>query len=232
MKDSQTLMVRFCRIVERHPEVYDHNLAGYKTRQVDTEWEKIADCVRSELKEECTIEELKIKWKGIRSSFNRYKNKLITATEPKRCKKYYLYDTLHFLDPFTRPKGFSGKKAEDSFYNEGVVVSDDESKGSNDNNSVDEWNISEIKPDITVKEIIPETIMPQKRSNSSNPCPNCENAKKRRFAPDEENEDLQFFRSVIPEIKDFTNKEKRKFKMGVLKLIDDIESERDDEQSA
>lgn len=54
MRDNQELMIRFSKIVERHPEIYDQNLDAYKTRQVDVAWDKVAASVRSELKEECT----------------------------------------------------------------------------------------------------------------------------------------------------------------------------------
>lgn len=40
------------------------------------------------------------------------------------------------------------------------------------------------------------------------------------------NEDLQFFKSILSDIKNFTTKEKRKLKMGILQLIDDVENER------
>lgn len=42
----------------------------------------------------------------------------------------------------------------------------------------------------------------------------------------EEDNDLQFFKCMLPDIAHFTPQEKRKFKIGMLKLIDDIESER------
>lgn len=54
MKDERGLMVKFAKIVERHPEIYDQKLEAYKTRQLDASWEKIAFSVRNELKEECT----------------------------------------------------------------------------------------------------------------------------------------------------------------------------------
>lgn len=42
----------------------------------------------------------------------------------------------------------------------------------------------------------------------------------------EDNTDLQFFKSIIPDIAHFTTQEKRYLKMGILKLIDDIEESR------
>lgn len=52
------------------------------------------------------VDEVKVKWKGIRSSFNRYKAKLHqNNNEGGFFKKYYLYDHLRFLEPFVRPKG-------------------------------------------------------------------------------------------------------------------------------
>lgn len=56
-------------------------------------------------------------------------------------------------------------------------------------------------------------------------------AKKRKYEDIDHNdntdsEDLQFFKSIMPDIKDFSAKDKRRLKMGILQLIDDIESTR------
>ncbi|CAB3238943.1 unnamed protein product [Arctia plantaginis] len=230
MRDKRELMVKFAKIVERHPEIYDQNLEAYKTRQLDASWEKVASSVRNELKEECTVEELRAKWKGIRSSFNRYKSKLINPSDANPFKKYYLYDTLKFLDPFTKPKGSLLKE---SIFEE-CGIYEDESKS---NSSTEDWALAETKPNISDKRIPDNQIKSEPLDHQSvnniktSEYSNCGNSKKRKYSSedkgiDDDNEDLQFFKSILPDIRDFTNKEKRKLKMGILRLIDDLENER------
>lgn len=101
-------------------------------------------------------------------------------------------------------------------------------------NSIEEWNHIEIKPDFSNNFDKHEAETNEVTKKGSNDVSCQDNAKKRKCSMDnkdteEESEDLQFFRSILPDIRNFTIKEKRKFKMGILKLIDDIENERNDE---
>lgn len=91
--------------------------------------------------------------------------------------------------------------------------------------SVEEWNQIEIKPDFTgrLEKQDPDAAC------SSNPYGG---TKKRKFSfegpsNEDDNEDLTFFKSILPDIRNFTIKEKRKLKMGILQLIDEIEKEKE-----
>lgn len=127
----------------------------------------------------------------------------------------YFLNTLNF-----RPQ---------SMTTDSIFVYENESKESHENISLDECSSSEIKPDIS-KQIKADPLVNSRLSNaSSNEYTNY--YLKRKYSSedkviDEENEDLQFFKSILPDIRDFTHKEKRKLKMGILKLIDDLENER------
>lgn len=55
MRDNQSVMLQFVKIVERHPEIYNTTLDTYRMRSaVDKAWESIAESVRNEIQEECT----------------------------------------------------------------------------------------------------------------------------------------------------------------------------------
>lgn len=104
----------------------------------------------------------------------------------------------------------------------------------NTHSSIEEWNHIDIKPDFSNDFDKQKTDTNEVTKKSTNDVSYQENAKKRKCPienkdAEEEGEDLQFFRSILPDIRNFTIKEKRKFKMGILKLIDDIENERNDE---
>ncbi|CAH0605507.1 unnamed protein product [Chrysodeixis includens] len=230
MKDNQHLMIELVKIVERYPELYDLNLDSYRTRFSEEAWAKVAASVQAELNEECTVDEVKVKWKGIRSSFNRYKAKLHqNNNDSGGFKKYYLYDHLRFLEPFVRPKA-SPSRDQDKSCNFLYV---DNSDANTHSDSIDEWNPIEIKPDLSNNFDKHETDTSEPPKKTNNEQSHQENSKKRKLMEnkdaEEESEDLQFFRSILPDIRSFTIKEKRKLKMGILKLIDDIENERTDE---
>lgn len=54
MKDDRSVMTAFCNIVQRFPDLYDHNSDTYRRWCAESAWEKVADCVRNELNEDCT----------------------------------------------------------------------------------------------------------------------------------------------------------------------------------
>lgn len=104
------------------------------------------------------------------------------------------------------------------------------------NGSTDDWTLEETKPNID--NLIPDNqikseFLDHQSVNNMNTSEysDCGNSRKRKYSSedkgvDDDNEDLQFFKSILPDIRDFTNKEKRKLKMGILRLIDDLENER------
>ncbi|KAJ8733405.1 hypothetical protein PYW08_001703 [Mythimna loreyi] len=224
MRDNQNLMIEFVNIIKKYPEIYDATLDTYRTRFSEMAWLKVANQVKSELKEECTLEELKLKWKGIRSSYNRYRSRINLTQNDSTCKKYYLYDHLTFLEPFLKcnlkASGQDQDKSETSISDPCNFVNAD---GMETNEyCVDEWNQIEIKPDLTGKPD-PEA------TSSTEPY---FGTKKRKFSSEgasneDDNEDLAFFKSILPDIRNFTIKEKRRLKMGILQLIDDIEKEKE-----
>ncbi|XP_035438642.2 uncharacterized protein LOC118268308 isoform X1 [Spodoptera frugiperda] len=238
MRDSQNLMIEFVKIVQRYPEIYDASLDTYRTRFSEMSWAKVANHVRTELNEECTVEELKVKWKGIRSSFNRYKSKLAMSpfSNENTCKKYYLCDHLRFLEPFLRSKGVFRQLQEDQDKSEETnsdpcnyvnVDNIDESAVYNE----EEWNHIDIKPDVSTR---PDKQQEADTVQSSRPASESyDRNKKRRYSfegqstTEDDNEDLTFFKSILPDIRNFSIREKRKLKMGILQLIDEIEKERE-----
>ncbi|KAL0882337.1 hypothetical protein ABMA27_000846 [Loxostege sticticalis] len=227
---EQAAMIQFVKIIERFPDIYDHNLETYRRYTADKAWDKVVETVKAEMSMECTLEELKSKWKGIRSSYNRCRNKLI---EDKRkgitSKKYYLYDALRFLEPFTKPKGFIKRSTEENVFQDCDIEEEDyEQESTSETDS--KWGVIEIKPDPI--EAVDETNETNCYSDTDDQQINKKSKKRKHETKDssESNEDLHFFRSILPDIADFTTKEKRKLKIGILKLVDDIENQRQKKQ--
>ncbi|XP_049870235.1 uncharacterized protein LOC126369708 [Pectinophora gossypiella] len=237
MIDSQETMIQFVKIIERYPEIYDSTMDSYRIKYAAYKaWEKVAASVRKEMKEECTVNELKMKWKGIRSSFNRFKSK------PNPCRRYYLCDALKFLEPFIKKCSTQGGHQSPDTYDENSLEDVQEKESWIEFHELCEDQ--DIKPNIELlhKPVEASTSSDRRRmddasgSEDETYTPTKTKRKKSNDNPlsvstdtlrsDDNDDNMQFFKSVLPDIKDFTAKEKRKFKVGILKLIDEIEAER------
>ncbi|CAG9795211.1 unnamed protein product [Diatraea saccharalis] len=221
--DDQTSL-QFVKIVEKFPDIYDNNTDTYRRWCAHRAWDKIVDCVKDEMKIDCTVSELKSRWKCIRSSYSRYKAKLNKSRQDDSLppKKYYLSDALKYLDPYMKQKSVSGNDPEEEIVFETCFTNEDDSNSNkSDANNID-WTAIELKPDVL-------TINKSDSQFSETEEPLNINAKRKRLnsdSADADNDSLQFFKSILPDIEHFTVKEKRRLKMGVLKLIDDIENDR------
>ncbi|CAG9795212.1 unnamed protein product [Diatraea saccharalis] len=166
--DDQTSL-QFVKIVEKFPDIYDNNTDTYRRWCAHRAWDKIVDCVKDEMKIDCT------------------------GNDPE---EEIVFETC--------------------FTNE-----DDSNSNKSDANNID-WTAIELKPDVL-------TINKSDSQFSETEEPLNINAKRKRLnsdSADADNDSLQFFKSILPDIEHFTVKEKRRLKMGVLKLIDDIENDR------
>lgn len=161
---------------------------------------------------------------------------------------------MRFLEPFTKPKGYVyffislqsclTKEIYDIFTfifrfikrstEENVFQDCDNEEEDYEQESTSEtdskWGVIEIKPDPI--EAVDETNETNCYSDTDDQQINKKSKKRKHETKDsnESNEDLHFFRSILPDIADFTTKEKRKLKIGILKLVDDIENQRQKKQ--
>ncbi|XP_063377625.1 uncharacterized protein LOC134664817 [Cydia fagiglandana] len=251
--ESPNFVLGFVKIVEKHPVLYDQKLPHRTPHLCSITWEKVAEEVRNELKEDCAVEDLKAKWKGIRSSYARFKRK-IEKCKDIGTKQYYLYDSLTFLYPHTKHRATSLPGALDDYQGSDEdwdselsmqMLNEDPNDNKhfclNPSNSISMpvciGNNLVLNSSVKI-EPIDEDQLVDTTDNDDNQLRTEKHELKRKEPMDifeataakvqktEENADLQFFKSILPDIDHFTNSEKRKFKMGVLKLIDDIENNR------
>lgn len=47
-------MIQFVKIIERFPDIYDHNLETYRRYTADKAWDKVVETVKAEMSMECT----------------------------------------------------------------------------------------------------------------------------------------------------------------------------------
>lgn len=159
-----------------------------------------------------TVEECKAKWKNMRGCLTRYVRhlKITKGTPAKAIKPYYLYDALKFLIPFTKTKNTSSdvlKNTSPDFLKESALKEESS-----------EFYDRTDSPEPATKKIHIE--LPE-----SDPL---EEPTRVMYIPsgpgEEENADLNFFKSILPDIAVFTPHQKRKFKQRLLQIIDDIAS--------
>ncbi|XP_063532850.1 uncharacterized protein LOC134743389 [Cydia strobilella] len=253
--DSPNFVLGFVKIVERHPVLYDQKLPHRTPHLCSITWEKVAEEVRNDLQEDCSVDDLKAKWKGIRSSYARFKRKI------ERCKdfgtkQYYLYDSLSFLRPHTKHRATSLPGALDDYQGSDEDWDSELSmqmlnEDPNDNkhfalsptNSIAIpvciGNNLVLNSSVKIETIDEDQLVDTTDITNDDSQLGTEKHELKRKEPmdifeattakvqkPEENADLQFFKSILPDIDHFTKSEKRKLKMGVLKLIDDIENSR------
>lgn len=98
----------------------------------------------------------------------------------------------------------------------------------NEYNPIYTWRQTDVKSDLSNDNDLHSSRIDNITANNTRESITLDNLRKNKIERDldDDNEDLQFFKSILPDIKDFSNQEKRKLKMGVLKLIDDLENER------
>ncbi|XP_061710673.1 uncharacterized protein LOC133520318 [Cydia pomonella] len=240
--DNPTFVLGFVKIVERHPVLYDQKLPHRTPHLCSLTWEKVAEEVRNELQENCAVDDLKAKWKGIRSSYARFKRKIEQCKDGT--KQYSMIQSL--------PGALDDNQGSDveDWDSELSMQMLNENPNSNKHYSLSSSNSIAMPVCIGNNLVLNSSVkiepIDEDQHVDTTDITNDDNqlgtenkyelkrkepmdifeATTAKIQKTEENADLQFFKSILPDIDHFTKSEKRKFKMGVLKLIDDIENNR------
>lgn len=179
------------------------------------------------------MEDCKTRWKNLRACYSRHLKSLADGSAAKVKRPYYLAEDLHFLQPFTKTRKSKGiyKFLEVQIASpEGTQVAKSEppndSEDEHDSLSEHEESSSEGQQFSQVEHVEIPTVKRIAKCES-NP------KKKMCLSPTLidrntiklENPDLDFFKSVLPDMKEMTNDQKRRFKIGILKLAGQILNE-------
>lgn len=190
-----------------------------------------------------TVPECKERWKNLRASFTRFlkSTKLSSGFGTKYKKPYYLAEYLHFLKPFTKSREQSGMlqsvSLEPDTEGQGCdsepESSESVSKLHHDQEQVDEVRQNE-DPSINITgwhEDTPEDFIAPvskkvKRAISletvNRSVFHCCQDKKRPVQNEDEDPDLSFFKSVLPDMREMNAEQKRRYKIGILSLAQQI----------
>ncbi|KAK9889844.1 hypothetical protein WA026_007207 [Henosepilachna vigintioctopunctata] len=223
--------------IEKRPCLYDFTNSAYADKDFqEIKWQEIADIVGS------TVEECKARWRNLRGGLTRYLSKPMTLSGSRAAKKYYLYDDLHFLLPFIKTRVVNCKKdplsnsSDFDYLNEGSTYDGDSSDFDVKPSIVMDTEVDtkqlfqDKEPPNRKRGHTPEenepvahnTKVPKETSRKED---SFGEAVKMYFAErlaKEANPDLEFFKSILPDIADFNAFQKRLFKRKVLEIIDEI----------
>ncbi|KAJ8954022.1 hypothetical protein NQ318_004315 [Aromia moschata] len=226
--------IRFVQVVEKYSVLYDHSDDNYSNRHAQ---EMAWNLVGTEMNQSGSV--CKEKWKNIRSAYTRYlRQKSDSNTSVK--KRYYLAEYLNFLLPFTKSRsvrnrvysppsagdeGNSFPSDEDGEFEDGkfqaVSIKWEECNENrdSDNENRDEASANKISQNEHTekrKEVDPlDTCQPHAVDHFSF-------SAKRRHVENVEDADFLFLKSLLPDVRRMSARQKFEFKYKTMKLIDEI----------
>lgn len=190
--------------------------------------------------------ECKERWKNLRASFTRYlKSIKLSCGDGNRYKKpYYLAEYLHFLKPFTKSRKQSGKlqrvgqspepEAEEQdrdheidspepaaqFLFDGEQENEAQRRNDGHLMNVGKWQEGMPADFVTpAAKKIKRTVSTEDVNRWAVECYQC---RKHAGNNEVEDPDLSFFKSVLPDIREMNAEQKRRFKIGILNLAQQI----------
>ncbi|KAH9644066.1 hypothetical protein HF086_009779 [Spodoptera exigua] len=226
MRDDIEFNIEFCELIEQYPNIYDYTKTGYSNRNVqDKIWQEIA------IKVGATAQECKERWKNIRCSYSKNKKRLDlpSGSGAKTIKEYYLSPHLHFLDNYlkSRPTKSNLSKYDCTDGNDSEEVDETLFTGqlaSENTNSDSISNQSTPTPPLLplLNKSRAISIKDVNKSAHEYFSQRALQMKTIHRAEPETDSDLAFFQSMLPDMKSMTPAQKRRFKMGVLNLSEQI----------
>lgn len=193
----------------------------------------------------------KERWKNLRAWYSRYLKtaKLPSGSGTRRKKPYYLAEFLSFLEPFTKSRKQSGNLGGDSTTFSSQPASllqteDDEQNANIDSPSSIQLEESAFS-DISVSDATTtkSTLLSEQSITAIPPMKVVKlskvsiddvnkaaleffNARTSKKPVEAENPDLNFFKSLMPDMAEMNSDQKRRFRIGILTLMQDILSEK------
>ncbi|XP_055911243.1 transcription factor Adf-1-like [Eupeodes corollae] len=235
MKTSaEKLNIHFVKMVETNPCIWDTSSKDYRNKKLlKSAWHKIS----KEINE--PVDSCPERWRKIRDALFRSIKRHSMKKGNRRTKPYYLTPHLHFLLPFpTISKKYN--------HNQSTIELRDESEDSKPGPFLDEIQINDATesfPNDNELESISSTIPPiRDKSPIKNDIEECGNndqffemideaepfmskPRSRKQNEEEENQDdsdMNFFKSLLRDVRKMDDRQNRKFRLRVLQVIEEI----------
>ncbi|XP_014286637.1 uncharacterized protein [Halyomorpha halys] len=220
MKEDQEYNIRFVKSVERHRCVYDFTLVDYSNRErQEKAWQEIANEMSS------SVSDCKERWRNLRGCLTRHLKRNGDSSRSK--KPYYLTEHMQFVVPFTKTRSRAVlpfiQDGLDDFFTTGELGSKLAEK---DDLEEDFDLLGEPTVESSLSPLPVQQQIIRKRANSPEDSEesNLDYYKSKRLKEETElaDPDMNFFVSLLPDVRSMNPAQKRKMKIGLLKLIDEI----------
>ncbi|XP_050433893.1 uncharacterized protein LOC126841447 [Adelges cooleyi] len=232
MKDDPEFNINFVGLVESRRCLYDLHHSDFSNRTLqDQAWESISQEV------EGTVPECKERYKNLRACYTRYlKNKLPSGSEAKFKRPYYLSKYMEFLQPFTKSRKQTVNispisTVEQPELAENINENDDDGDDlPNDVPDTDEEELSEDVEDnqplktCTIKPILIKKRQSVQLHEVKKAAFDFFISKRKKMVP-EEDTDLCFLKSLLPDMRKMYEDQKRRYKIQMINIAGSILSE-------
>lgn len=175
------------------------------------------------------VNDCKERWRNIRGSFTKYLNKTVpSGSSAKPIKPYYLAENLQFLQPFTKSRKSKGNSKQ--------IQDKNTAKETDSSKSESESDAALNDANECAEKSTPEAVHVPKKKKETRKYPSLQEVNSSAFEyfqkkhsklqecseKNTEDPDRAFLISVLPDMKKMTDTQKRKFKIGILKLAGEI----------
>lgn len=235
MQTDEDFNIKFVNIVKRHKCLYDKKVPEYRNKdEQEKSWMEIAQETRE------SVSHCKERWRNLRACLSRY-IKQQSSSDPQH-KPYYLSEHMHFLLPFLKSHrqmsmGGDGYTSYEMPSDMSLDIKHSDPEDTMEFPDHNKFSTSSIKQhrlsdtETTSVNCVPDVHV-EIDSQEANPdmvymtsTERIQSDKKRLKLEGScyaDNSDMDFFRSILPDIQGMNAQQKRKFKIGILELIDDI----------
>ncbi|XP_055627768.1 uncharacterized protein LOC129778274 [Toxorhynchites rutilus septentrionalis] len=230
MSDDPAFNIKFVEVVEKYECIYDYRRQDHSKRDVV---EKAWGAIGSELK--LSVSQCKEKWKNLRTAFSRSMKKPPSGSGAKRTKDYYLKDVMQFLTPFMKSKAQQSnlpneadqipqENSDFEFYVSEIIASATNSQDVTCDKPPEEKNKSthaQCSDNASIRGMKRRKI-PPKTLNEVDKCFIEYMKSKKGSAVEKSNPDMEFLKSLLPDIAKLNDYQKRQFKKRTLETLDEL----------
>ncbi|XP_066960700.1 uncharacterized protein [Macrobrachium rosenbergii] len=225
LPDNELFNIKFVEAVEKYKCLYDTTSPQYFSKdEQDKAWNCIAETFCS------TGTECKSRWKHLRGGLTRYikKRQGKSGQGAKSIRQFYLWDVMQFVLPFLKSRIQTGTLPTPSPADDSEDPDDVEDDDVDPKNPVCEACLEGLETPRTTKNhpSLPSFATSSKRGRKRVADDPFERTVadfiSKKSGGESENPDFQFFKSLLPDVAGFSGSQKRRFKIKVLELIDEI----------
>ncbi|KAF4520687.1 hypothetical protein B566_EDAN006363 [Ephemera danica] len=237
-KAEEDFNITLAKLVEKYPCLYDYTRKDYNNIALRAAaWQDIAQQLAQDVSDETiTVEDCKLRWKSLRGCITR--DKKFARQGNKNKKPYYLKDHLEFVKPFTRIATRTSRSSV-RLVSSDATVDGDLAEQRPENGTTTETESQTVHVQINRPESLHQ--LPREAEQSELILQANTSDMRLRAAgrehedniavpavhpppmpAEDENPDLIFFKSLLPDLSRMNPRQRSTFRLGVVSLIDQV----------